>query len=408
MLRLPEKEESYWQSSVKAAGYPKLTEDLEVDTVIVGGGIAGLTTAYLLKKAGLKVAVIEKNTIGSGTTSRTTGKLTSQHGLTYESLQKRHGKKTAGIYASANQTAVEEVVRIIGKEKIDCDLEMDDNYVFTADPARIAQFKAEARIAAKLGLPATFETGLPLPFKIEAAVRFTGQAKLNIQKYIHGLARLIDGGGSHVFEHSNVTGFHDGEPATVSTGTAAITAKNIVAATKIPAAPLLARGAYAALEHPHTSYIVAGKLDDDLKGMYISPDKGHYSILPVTSGRDRLLLIGGEHHTPGFGRPRKRYQRLADYSERYFGLPAIDYRWKGMDYLAYDDIPLIGKVYPWSKHLYTATGFKKWGISTSMVAGMILRDAIDGRDNSWASTFDAMRLKPVISIPRAIASSFRG
>jgi glycine/D-amino acid oxidase-like deaminating enzyme len=406
MLTLPPKEVSYWQSSARAPAYPALTEDLEVDVAIVGGGITGLTAAYLLKRSGLKVAVLEKNTIGSGTTSHTTGKLTSQHNLVYADLDKQLGKKTARTYAEANQIAVEKITRIIRKEKIDCDFEIDDNYVYTTNPDKIAEFKAEAKTAAKLGLPATFETKLALPFKIQAAVKFAGQAKLNAQKYVNGLAALVDGNGSHVFEHSNATGFHDGAPASVKTKTGTVTAKNVIVATKIPAAPLVARGAYAALEHPHTSYIVAGMLDDRLAGMYISPDKNHYSILPMRYGKKQLLLIGGEHHTPGLGSPRKRYRRLADYAEKYFGVSSIAYHWKGMDYIAYDNVPLVGKVYPWSKHLYTATGFKKWGLSTSMIAGIILCDAMQGKEHPWAPVFNSMRLKPITSIPHAITTSF--
>lgn len=406
MLSLPEEEISYWQSTANVSSYPVLTEDLEVDVVVVGGGIAGLTVAYLLKQSGLKVAVLEKNTIGSGTTSHTTGKLTSQHNLIYEDLTKQLGEKTAKTYAEANQAAVEKIAQIIKKEKIDCEFEVDDSYVYTTDPHKVVQFRAEAKIAAKLGLPATFETKLALPFKIQAAVKFANQAKFNTQKYVLGLAALVNGGGSYIFEHSNVTGFYDGMPASIKTKKGTVTAKHVIVATKIPAAPLIARGAYAALEHPHTSYIVAGKFEGELKGMYISPDKEHYSILPIRYRKGQLILIGGEHHTPGLGNVQKRYQHLADYAEKYFGVSSIVYHWKGMDYIAYDNVPLVGKVYPWSKHLYTATGFKKWGLSTSMIAGMILCDAINGKENSWAPVFNSMRLKPITSIPHAITKSF--
>jgi glycine/D-amino acid oxidase-like deaminating enzyme len=407
MIDLPQKEVSYWQQSVPAANYRELAEELEVDVAIVGGGIAGLTAAYLLKSAGLKVAVIEKNALGSGTTSKTTGKITSQHGLTYEDFYNRLGEKTARIYAGANQTALEEIIKLIKKEKINCELELDDNYVFTAESKNIKQFKAEAQIAAKLGLPATFETKLGLPFKVAAAVKFAGQAKFNAQKYVLGLAKLVNGRGSYVFEHSNVTRIHDGQPAYVKTKHGKVTAKDIILATKIPPGPLMARGGYAALEHPHTSYIVAGKLNGKLKGMYISPDRDHYSILPISSGKNQLLLIGGENHIPGLGNPSVRHQRLANYVEEYFGIASIDYRWKGMDYIAYDHVPLVGKVYPWSRHLYTATGFRKWGLTTSMVAGMILRDTILGTQNPWAEVFNSMRVKPTASIPHEILQSLK-
>lgn len=399
MTDLPSSEASYWQSSASTPSFPVLAKDLEVDVVIAGGGIAGLTVAYLLKQSGLTVAVLEKNTIGSGTTSKTTGKLTSQHNIIYETLSTRLGEKTAKTYAEANQSAVEAITQLIRRENIDCSLEIDDNYVYTTDPDKVSEFKSEAETAAKLGLPASFLTKLELPFDVKAAVKFSGQAKLNAQKYVLGLAKLIDGGGSSVFERSNVTGFYDGIQPHVTTKRAKVMAKNIIVATKVPAAPLFARGACAFWEHPHTSYLVAGKFHSALRGMYISPDKHHYSILPITDNEQKLLLIGGENHTPGLRYSQPRYQRLAHYAKEHFDLKAIDYRWKGMDYLAYDDVPLIGKVYPWSKHLYMATGFMKWGLSTSMVAAIILRDTIQGQPNSWASTFNSMRVKPITSIP---------
>jgi glycine/D-amino acid oxidase-like deaminating enzyme len=402
MIDLPSSGTSYWQASAKALAFPKLSKNLETDVVIVGAGIAGLTCAYVLKRAGYDVAVLEKNTVGSGTTSKTTGKITSQHSLIYNELLRRQGENTAKVYADANQQALQQIIQLIKKEKIDCDLELDDNYVFTTDTNQVNKFKAEAKTAAKLGLPATFQTKSDLPFKIMAAIKFSGQAKFNAQKYVLALAGLVNGQGSHVFENSEVTYFHSGRRTYVKSNGYEISAKNIIVATKVPAAPLVARGGYGFLEYPHTSYIVAAKYDGSLRGMYISLDKNHYSILPINTSDGQYLLIGGENHIPGLGSPNKRYQKLADYAEHYFGINDVGYTWKGMDYMAYDNVPLIGKLYPWSKNIYVTTGFKKWGLTTSMVAGIILRDLIAGVNNPWAKVFDSTRLKPVASIPNKL------
>jgi glycine/D-amino acid oxidase-like deaminating enzyme len=403
MLKLPTEETSCWQASDAKTKYPKLKKDLETDVVIVGGGITGLNTAYLLRQAGLSVVVVEKDRIGSGTTGRTTGKVTSQHNLIYEELSSRLGETIAKLYGEANQSAIGQIEKIIRREKIDCGWQRDDNYIFTNEASQIQRFKSEAKVAAKLGLPASYETSIALPFKIKAAVKFSNQAKFNAYRYIIGLAEACTRHGVQVFENSNVVSIQDGNPATISTREATVTAKDIIVATNVPAFPLMARGAYCILEYPTTSYVVAGKYDGKLKGMYISPDESHYSIFPVTFTKDKLLLIAGRDHIRGPRNGQKRFQQLADYAEQYFGVMSIEYKWSAWDYIAYDNVPLVGKVYPWSKHLFTATAFKKWGLAHSMVAAIILRDQILGQKNPYADIYTPLRTSPIKSIPKVAA-----
>jgi glycine/D-amino acid oxidase-like deaminating enzyme len=406
-MKLPKNKASLWADSASEIVYPELDSDIEVDVAIVGGGICGLSAAYLLKQTGRSVAVLEKKTIGSGTTGRTTGKVTSQHGLIYSQLAEKFDDKTARLYGEAAQAAIDEIDQIIKAEKISCDWQRDDNYVFTAQRSQLPKFRAEAKAAARFGLPATFESSSPLPFKIAGAVKFSGQAKFNSQKYINGLAKAINGSGSYVFENSFIISLKDGRPARVSTKHASVTAKDIIVATNVPTFPLLARGAYCVLEYPRTSYIVAGQYRGGLKGMYISPDDGHYSILPVTVGRQKMLLIGGNDHIRGTGRGKKRWQSLADYAEKNFDMTRINYKWSAWDYLAYDGLPLVGRIYPWSRHLYIATAFKKWGLTSTTVAAMILRDRLTGQKNPWADVFDSQRITPIKSIPSVIAQTFQ-
>ena len=394
MPELPDKE----SSNVPRSTYPELTGDIETDVVVVGGGITGLNTAGLLKKSGLKVVVLEKHTLASGTTGGTTGKVTSQHGLLYADMQQRLGEQTARLYGKANEQAIDAIERIIKTENISCNWSRADNYIYTTNNEKLDSFKEEARVAAKLGLPASFETTLDLPFQVTGAVKFANQAKFQAGDYVRGLAKVVDGRGSHIYENSEVIGFHDGEPAWVETRRAKVIAKHIVVATKVPAAPLIARLTYCISEFPTTSYIVSGKSPTNLRGMYISPDTDNYSILPLSGS----LLIGGENHLPIFANHRTHYKRLAAYAERHFGIKKIDTMWRAMDYLPYDSVPLIGKVYPWSQHLFLATAFQKWGLSTSMVAATILHDLILGKPNPYAEIFRPHRLKTVLSIPRAI------
>jgi glycine/D-amino acid oxidase-like deaminating enzyme len=394
MIKLPDEE----FSNINEPTYPELTNGIETDVVIVGGGITGLNTAYLLKKSGLRVVVLEKHNLSSGTTGGTTGKVTSQHGIKYADLHQRFGEQTTRLYGQANQQAIDQIEQIIKLEKIECDWSRADNYVYTTKTESLASFKDEAKIASQLGLPTSFETKLDLPFKITGAVKFANQAKFYAKDYVLGLAKVVDGQGSHVYEYSEVINFRTADPASVETKKAKVIAKYIIVTTKVPASPLVARLSYCLNEFPTTSYIVATTTKTNLKGMYISPDKDNYSILP-NSG---FLLIGGENHLPIMPNHRTHYQRLADYGAKHFGLNKIDYMWRAMDYLPYDGIPLIGKVYPGSKNIFTATAFQKWGLTTSMVAANIFHDLIFGKANPWAEIFRTNRLKTLLSIPRAV------
>lgn len=403
-MQLSKQEKSIWREAYSGSLYPNLANNIETDVVVVGAGITGLTSAYLLKQAGFKVVVLDKSTVGGGTTGRTTGKVTSQHGLIYADLQKNQGPNAARIYGQANQAAIEQIENIINSEKIDCEWQRQDNYVFTANPDKVSKFKQEAQVATELGLPASFVTKTPLPFAVQAAVKFTNQAQIHSQKYLLGLAAAIDGNGSYVFENSNVTSTKDGNPGHIKASKNTVTAKHIIIATNVPTLPLMARGGYCLLEYPTESYIVAGKLDKPLTDMYISPDKQHYSILPVTIDGQPSLLIGGNNHLSGLrGSRQARFQKLADYANKNFGINTITNHWSDRDYLSYDDIPLVGKLYPWSKNLYVGTGFMKWGLSNGTVAGMILCDTISGKQNPWSDTFSSARLKPISSIPRAVS-----
>lgn len=385
--------------SVAYAPYPTLEGDIETDVVIIGAGAAGLSTAYQLKQAGLKVVVLEKDTIGSGTTGFTTGKVTSQHGLVYASLQERFGSEKARLYGEANETALEEIRTIITKENIDCDWRDEDNYVYTEKKEQVATLKKEAEVAESFGLPASFETETPLPFAVKGAVRFSHQGTFHSRKYVLGLARAVDGDGSSVFEHTRAGDIDDGEQVFVKTEKGSVRAKAMVIATLVPYR-LSVHTAYSAIEYPLRSYIVATKADIDLPGMYITPDNPPFSILPVISNGEKLLLIGGQSNIPGLGKEEERYKRLLQYAKKRFGAAPTPYQWSAWDYLAYDHVPAIGKLYPWSKNIYTATGFKKWGMTTSMVAGLILRDLITKKENPWLEVFDSTRGSSVAAIPK--------
>lgn len=409
MLLLPAAEKSLWRDSYPQAPiYAPLSRDAQVDAVIVGGGIVGLTAAYLLKQSGRKVVVLERRTIGSGTTGRTTGKVTSQHNLIYADMIRRVGRSAAKAYAEANQAAVALVADIVHKENIDCDWHLEDNYIFTTKESTLPTFEDEVHAAESLGLPASLVGETPLPFTVRGAVKFTDQGTLNAEKYLLGLASVIHGDGSYVHEQSDVTAFHDDAQPRVETKHATVYAKHIIVATKIPSFPLAARFTYAFLEHPTESFSIACAGNAGLRGMYISPDPEHHSILPTTTnGRPVTLFVGAGGNIPGVRLGKeKHFRQLAAYASDYFGATDITHKWADMDYLPYDLYPLVGKVYASSKRLFQATGFMKWGLSNGTAAAIMLHDLVVGRHNPWTRYFDSTRLRPVRYIPEAVVRHF--
>jgi glycine/D-amino acid oxidase-like deaminating enzyme len=409
MLKLPDKDVSMLLEISDKTDYPALRSDSETEVVIVGGGICGLTCAYLLQKAGKKVAVVEKNRIGSGTSGKTTGKVTSQHNLFYADLQERKNKQIARHYGQANNNAIDEIEKIIKQEKIDCGWERMDHIVYTTDKEKVQQFKKEAKVAASLGLPASYETKTDLPFQTKAAVRFKNQAHFNAKSYVNGLAKAVIKNGGQIYENSPIRHFRDGDIASVATSDATITAQDIIVATNVPSFPLLARGAYCIYEYPTTSYLISTKVKIKIKNMYISPDQDNYSLLPISvkGGKENILLVGGLNHIRGPRSGDKRWQKLADYAQDHFKATEVTYKWSAWDYIAYDDIPLVGQMYPWSNHLYVATAFKKWGLAHSYVAATILRDLITDQSNPLIEIYNPNRFSAVASIPHTFAKMFQ-
>ncbi|MBW3593500.1 MAG: FAD-binding oxidoreductase, partial [Actinobacteria bacterium] len=225
---------SYWVRTAPTPGYAPLEDDLSVDVAVIGGGIVGITTAYLLKREGLRVAVLERREVSRGVTGYTTAKITSSHSLIYKTLLKKFGEEGARTYGRANEAGIEKIASLVDEVAIDCDFERADNYIYTEDPRYADDVRDEVDAARSIGLPAELTTETELPFPVQGAVRFTNQAQFHPRKYLLGLAAAIEGDGSRVFENTTVTGVDEGDPCTVRTERATVTATDVVVATHMP------------------------------------------------------------------------------------------------------------------------------------------------------------------------------
>jgi glycine/D-amino acid oxidase-like deaminating enzyme/nitrite reductase/ring-hydroxylating ferredoxin subunit len=388
---LHERHSSLWVETSPPSAYGVLDGTLEVDVAIVGAGITGLSAALSLVQAGLTVAVLEAGRIASGTTGYTTAKLSSLHGLTYAEIAESHGRDHARVYGEAAQAAIEAVAALIDEHGIECDFERMPAFTYTQDPERVGDVEREAEAAQTVGLPASFTARTGLPYDVEAAVRFEDQAVFHPRKYCAALARLATAAGAQVFEQTRVTGLDTGNPHVVTTEGGRVGAAHVVQATQLP---FHDPGGFFARTSPARSYCLAARFPEPPQGMYLSADAPTRSIRPHRDGRDTYLVLGGEGHKVGQDPDtRHRYEALEAWATTSFGVDAVAYRWSAQDYMPVDGVPYIGRLSPRSDGLWVATGFKKWGMTTGVVAAMLLRDLILEQDNPWAEVFDSNRVK---------------
>jgi glycine/D-amino acid oxidase-like deaminating enzyme/nitrite reductase/ring-hydroxylating ferredoxin subunit len=395
--------ESIWVATTPETDYPALTADVEVDVAVVGAGIAGVTAAVLLKRAGKLVALLDAKRIVRGATGYTTAKVTAGHGVVYTQLADAFGEDGARIYAESNQAAVERIAEL----GTDCDFERKDNYVVAEKPEEREQVEREAETMRRLGLPASFVTETPLPYGVAGAVRLENQAQFHPRKYLLALAETIPGEGSHVFENTRARFVNASEPCVVETEQGNVRATDVILATHLP---FMDRGLFFAKAHPHRSYAVAAPIDPAKApdGMFINAGQPTRSVRTIRDGDRLLIQTGGQGHKPGLPgeEESERYDVLEAFlREHWPDAGPVEYRWSTQDYMSVDRVPFVGRLNRRSKHVFVATGFNKWGMTAGTVAAEILSDTMLGRENPWASFYDSHRLDLRASAPKLVSEN---
>jgi glycine/D-amino acid oxidase-like deaminating enzyme/nitrite reductase/ring-hydroxylating ferredoxin subunit len=388
---------SFWNDTAPSAPYPDISLGLTMDVVIIGGGIAGLTSAYMLKQEGLKVAVIEAERIASHVTGHTTGKLTSGHGLFYRYMIDHYSEEQARLYAEANEAAVNRVESTSHELGILCDYERMSNYVYTADGKKLDDIKDEFEAASQLGLPVSYTTETTLPFPIQGAVCYHNQARFHPKKFLIGLARYIDGDGSYIFETTRATEIKENSVCTIVTDKGDIRAEKVIVATNFPFFDPLA---IFARQAPYRTYVMGVRLNTPVpSGMWINVETPLHSFRPHPyKNGEEILIVGGEKHKAGQGGDNiKRYLDLEKYIRNTFDVKSIDYHWSTQDNFPNDGVPYIGRLSLKTENVYVATGFKGWGLSHGIVAGELLTDEIMEKDNPWKEIYNPRRIKPLAS-----------
>lgn len=387
---------SYWDRvRENYKEYESLKNNLTVSVCVIGGGLTGLSTAYYLSR-NTNVAVVEKDRICSSTSGKNTGKITSQHGLFYKYLIDSQGKEYAKKYLKANEKAIDNIEDIINKEKIDCDFERENAYVFTKKETEIDKLKDEQKSVDKLSKGMSkFVKTTELPMEIAGAVEFKNQAKFHPVKYGYGLADSILKNNGRIFENTRVTDIkkEDGRYA-VYVGKNKITADYVVISTRYPFVSV--PGYYFLKMYQSTSYaIVVDPKKELFKGVYINYEMPNISFRTIKDGNRELLLAVGYDYKTGTDEFKNGYARLETVVRKMYPDAEVLYKWSAEDCITLDKIPYIGDYSAMMPNVYIATGFNKWGITFSNIAANIITDKILGMKNEYEEVFRAKRIEPV-------------
>lgn len=379
--------ESIWSKTVEIPHRAPLSGDLEVEAAIIGAGMAGILTAYLLKKQGIHAVVLEADRIASGQTKNTTAKITSQHDLIYHNLIKKAGIRDiqrAKTYVGANEAAIGAYEKIVEEEKIECHFKRLPSYLYTTDSSRKKELESEARIAASLGIHAQFTEETDLPFEIAGAVRFDNQAQFHPLEFIKALSEKVT-----VYEKTRVVKV---KKHAVITDRGIVTAKHIIFASHYPF--INVPGFFFTRLHQERSYCLGLTGSKNLEGMYYGVDADGLSLRWF----EDILLLGGGSHRTGKNQTGGKYELLKRAAKRCYPHCQIEYQWSAQDSVSHDKIPFIGAYSVFRPFWHVATGFKKWGMTSSMLSAIMIKDRICGLPNPYEALFTPQRFLFMASI----------
>lgn len=390
---------SYWIDSASAPRFAKLDRNLTVDVVIIGAGITGITTGYLLKKAGHTVAILERGTCASADTGHTTAHLTCVTDLRLAELAKNFGPKSARAVWDAGRAAIDQIHSNIEAEEISCQFRWVDGFLHTplrkktVDPKDRREVMLDAALAQKLGFDAEYVNSVP--FMDRPGMRVPNQALFHPRKYTSALLHKIHGEGSHIFEHTAAVEITD-KPLSVKAAGNRISCQYVVLATNTPLmgkTSLVSATLFQTKLSLYTSYVVGARLPQGTvpEASYWDIDDPYYYLrIDRRRGFDYAVFGGQDHKTGQEEDTSKPFQRLEKMFHQLMPKGVIDHRWSGQVIVTNDGLPYIGET---AEKQFAATGYCGNGMTFATVAAMICRDKLAGRKNPWADLFSVKRRK---------------
>ena len=386
---------TYWTESASLPAFSRLDGDTRADVVVVGGGMTGLTSAYLLARGGRSVVLLERDRCAEVDTAHTSAHLTMVTDIRLTDLVSKFGRTHAQAVWDAGRAAIAQIDEIACEHEIDCGFKWVEGYLHARNPKagtdEADALRAEAALACELGFDATFVT--TVPFAGGPGIRFHDQARIHPRRYLAGVARAFTEAGGRIFEHSQAEEFRE-TPLGVKANGHWVSCDDIVLATHNPLMGIASMPMASTFQTKlalYTSYVVAGRVPRGTVPDALFWDTGDpYRYIRLEAHRDHdLLIVGGEDHKTGqVEDTRECFERVERVARERVPDIELTHRWSGQVIETPDGVPYIGRM---TDHQYAATGFCGNGLTFGTLAGVMIADAIDGRDNPWAELFEPGR-----------------
>jgi glycine/D-amino acid oxidase-like deaminating enzyme/nitrite reductase/ring-hydroxylating ferredoxin subunit len=391
---------SIWMDTAEMPTRPPLTKNARADVCVVGAGLAGVTTAYLLGKAGKRVILIDDGPIGAGETSRTTAHIAPALDDMYYEIEKVFGEDGARQAAESHESALNRIEAIVKIEDIDCDFRRVDGYLFGGADG-IADLERELEATHRAGLADTqIIARAPLDFwNSGPCLRFPRQGQFHPLKYLNALVNCIERDGGRIFTGSRVEGVHGGSPVNIETADKhTISATAAVVATNSPISDRFIPHARMA---PYRTFVVGFSVPKDAVpyGLYWDMLDPYHYVRIQPKGDEDILIVGGEDHKTGQADDAEaRFRRIEAWSRERFSMAgAVKYRWSGQVMEPTDYMAFIGRDHEAGDNVYVITGDSGNGMTHCTIGGMLCTDLIMGRENPWEELYKLTRVKVSLS-----------
>ncbi|MEY2547366.1 MAG: hypothetical protein QOG48_2483 [Verrucomicrobiota bacterium] len=396
---------SLWEDTATFDPLEPLTHDVSADVCVVGAGIAGMTTAYLLAREGKSVVVLDERPVGSGMTGRTTAHLVNALDDRYFDLERYHGSEGARLAAESHTAAIDKIAEIVDLEKIECDFARVDGFLFAPPGGSMEELDRELEAALRAGIAVKHMPKAPIDsFDTGPAIMFPGQAQFHPLKYLRGLQRAVLANGGKIFTGSRAVEFEGGDDAKVTTQD-----RHVVRSTSIVVAtntPVNDRYSIHTKQAPYTTYVVVFEFKRGTIPQILLWDTAEtaekekqsgvipYHYVRTAPGNDDvdLLVVGGSDHKSGQANDfADRYAWLDEWTRERFKVGEVRYRWSGQVMEPTDGLAFIGRNPADKDNVYIATGDSGNGMTHGTIAGMLIVDLINGRENPWTKVYDPSR-----------------